>query len=53
MYSVMLNAIWLLVTVIAVVLIAAIIIIGVVAVYALISKVIDIWKGGKPKSGGQ
>lgn len=53
MYSVMLNALWLLVTVIAVTLIACVVIIGAVSVVALVSKVIDIWKGGKPKSGGQ
>lgn len=53
MLDIFLNALMILGIIVAVVLSVIIIIIGVYAVVALISKFIDIWNGGKPKSGGQ
>ena len=53
MYNIMLMAFMILATCVAVVLSAIVLIIGVFAVVALLSKFVDILKGGKPKSGGQ
>ena len=53
MLNILLNALMVLGIIFAVVLSGIILIIGVFAVVALISKFIDIWKGGKPKNGGQ
>lgn len=47
MYNLMINALMLLTICITFILIAVVTILGVAVVVAIISKIVDIWKGGK------
>lgn len=53
MLNILLNALMVLGILVAIILSAIVLIVGGVTIAALISKIIDIWKGGKPKNGGQ
>lgn len=53
MLDILLNALMLLGIVVTVVLIAVALIAGAVLVIAIVGKVVDVWKSGKPKNGGR
>lgn len=53
MLNILLNALMVLGTLVAIVLSAIVLIVGGAVVVAFVGKLIDVWKDGRPKNGGQ